>query len=106
MFVIHATLVAFREDVGGYLIYVFQKVDSLGNLVEDSYEMCVQLPNWNAPVLRIGDTGFLKYKQVHAGKDTWYDSDLGEFKPYKWTNEYFVDFVYEKPPLTGEDIIL
>lgn len=96
--VIRAEFIAFREDVGGYIIYVFQ------NLANGTYEMCTRLPNWEAPFLVIGDTGFLKYKSVQAGKDTWYNSVENRDVPYKRTDKYFVDFVYERPQTS--DLIL
>lgn len=98
MEIIHAKLITYREELGGYIMYVFQNLDT--NL----YEMCTRLPNWETPVLQIGDEGFLKFDEVIAGKDTWYDSNLDSFVPYRYTKVYFIDFVYEKP--TESDLVL
>lgn len=96
--VIHAKLITYREDIGGYIIYVFQ------NLANGSYEMCTRLPRWESPIIRIGDKGFVKYREVIAGKDTWYDNKSNQNIPYLYTGVYFVDFVYEKPE--KQDLIL
>lgn len=95
---IHAKLITLREDVGGYIIYVFQ------NLANGTYEMVTRLPRWESPVLKIGDVGFLKYNEVIAGEDTWYDSTIGQKVPYRFTGVYFIDFFYEKP--AESDLIL
>lgn len=98
MEVIHAKLVTYREDVGGYIVYVFQ------NLADGTYELCIRLPRWETPFLKIGDVGFLKYNEVRAGEDTWYNPETQSHVPYKQTQVYFVDFVYEKP--VESDLIL
>lgn len=95
---IHAKLITLREDVGGYIIYVFQ------NLANGAYEMITRLPRWESPVLKIGDVGFLKYNEVIAGEDTWYDRESGQKVPYRFTGVYFIGFVYEKP--AESDLIL
>lgn len=88
---IHAKLVASREDVGDYTIYVFQ------NLETSSYAMVTKLPRWDSTIINIGDTGFLKYEEVIAGKDTWFNYELGKQVPYKYTGVYFRDFVKDLP---------
>jgi hypothetical protein len=91
MGVIHAKLLAYREDVGDYIIYAFE------NLTDGTYEICTRLPRWESPILKVGDIGFLKYKEVVAGEDTWYDWTTGRHVPYKQPGVYFIDFVCEKP---------
>lgn len=88
---IYAKLMTLREDVGGYTVYVFQ------NLTNGAYEMLTRLPRWESPILKIGDVGFLKYNEVIAGEDTWYNPSTGQRVPYRFTGVYFVDFVHEKP---------
>lgn len=88
---IHAKLITLREDIGGYIIYVFQ------NLANGTYEMVTRLPRWESPILKIGDVGFLKYTEVIAGEDTWYDRESSQKIPYRFTGVYFIDFVCEKP---------
>lgn len=98
MEVIRAKLITYREDMGGYIIYVFE------NLANGTYEMCTRLPRWETPILKIGDVGFLKYNEVIAGEDTWYNRDTGQQVPYRYTGVYFMDFVYEKP--AESDLVL
>lgn len=98
MEVIHAKLITFREDIGDYVIYVFQ------NLANGTYEMCTRMPRWESPRLKIGDVGFLKYKKVIEGEDTWYNRNTGSHVLYNFTNSYFVDFVYERPEVS--DLVL
>lgn len=95
---IHARLVTLREDIGGYIIYVFQNLDN------GTYEMVTRLPRWESPVLKIGDVGFLKYNEVIAGEDTWYNPVTEKNVPYRFTKVYFEDFVHEKPE--ESDLIL
>jgi hypothetical protein len=85
-------LVAAQENVGGYIQYVFE------DLKTGAYKACTRCPNWDSPFLVVGDIGFLKYREVVAGKDTWYDSENNIQVPYKNTDFYFETFIYEKPP--------
>ena len=57
--------------------------------------MCTRFPNWESPIILIGDIGFLKFKEVIAGKDMWYDPQTGDTIPYKYTGIHFIDFVQE-----------
>lgn len=90
--VILAELVASREDFGGYIVYVFNIID--GKLPYDKYIMCTRFPNWDSPTLNLGDVGYLKYREVDAGIDKWFDGT--NFIPYKYTGVHFLDFVYKK----------
>ena len=61
-------------DSGGYLTYVFKLLDE--KEIEDvgsNYLMVVQRPNWNQPFIEQGTCGYLKYKEIQAGVDTWYN---------------------------------
>lgn len=98
MKVIHAKLITFKENIGGYIVYVFE------NLADGTYEICTRLPRWEIPILKIGDVGFLKYGEMVGGKDTWYDPESCTHNYYRKTQVYFIDFVYEKPVV--EDLIL
>lgn len=88
---IRAELITFREDLGGYIIYVFK------NLANGTYEMCTRMPRWESPGLKIGDVGYLKYNIVIAGDDSWYNKNTNTKVSYNYTNVYFVDFIYERP---------
>lgn len=98
MEVIHAKLITYREDFGGYIVYVFE------DLKTGKPEMVTRLPNWQTPFLKIGDIGYLKYKEVIEGEDTWYNRDTRKKIPYGHTQVYFEDFVYEKP--AESDLVL
>lgn len=97
--VVYAKLIALREDIGGYIVYVFEIIE--GKLPYDKYIMCTRFPNWECPFIQINDVGFLKYKEVEAGKDKWFDGY--NYIPYKYTGIHFIDFVYKKEK---DDLIL
>lgn len=91
--VLHGKLITFNEDCG-YITYVFENLDKCDVL--HRYLMCVRFPNWESPMLNIGDKGFVKYREVYAGLDKWYDKESDTFVPYKFTDIHFLDFVFEK----------
>lgn len=94
MHIVKAELITLRRECGGYIMYVFRNLDSEG--WETRYIMTVRFPNWNSPILKIGDVGFLKYKEVEAGKTTWWDNDTQTNVAYKYSNIIFEDFIHEK----------
>lgn len=102
MKVVYSKLMAIRNDIGGYIVYVFELLES--ESLFDKYVMCTRFPNWDSPMLSLGDVGFLKYKEVFAGEDKWFDSNTGQMIPYKYTGIHFIDFVYEKQKT--DDLIL
>ena len=79
--------VAVRKDPEGYSCYVFR------DLNDGSYRMVTRLPNWESPFIGIGDKGYLKYTEVLAGRDTWYDRSTGIYVPYKYDGQYLIDWV-------------
>lgn len=99
---IKARLLSLREEVGGYITYVFENLDSLN--LYDKYIMCKRFPNWETPFINIGVKGFLNFKEVIAGKDTWYDHESGSDIAYKYTDIHFINFVEDKK--SQPDIIL
>lgn len=70
----------------------------------DKYIMCTRFPNWDSPVLDVGDVGYVKYREVFGGIDEWYDKLNDELVKYNYTDIHFLDFVYEKEKL--DDITL
>jgi len=88
---IHCKLVAKEHDLGGYTTYVFQNLDEKN--IYDKYLMCTRWPNWEHRNLNLGENGYLTYKEVVAGIDTWYDGT--SFIPYNYTNIIFIKFVKE-----------
>lgn len=91
MVTIHCKLVAKEHDFGGYTTYVFQNLENKN--IYDKYLMCTRWPNWEHRNLDLGETGYLTYKEVVAGVDTWYDGT--SFIPYNYTNIIFIKFVKE-----------
>lgn len=71
----------------GYLIYVFRNLDTM------EFIMCSQCPNWNCKEVELMQEGFLEYRFVKAGKDTYFDKVSGKHLYYNYTAHYFQDFV-------------
>lgn len=94
MHIVRAELLTFRNEFGGYIVYVFRNLESCG--LTDKYIMTVRFPNWNCPLLNVGDTGFLKYKEVEAGKSTWWDNNTQTNVAYKYDNVIFEDFIHDR----------
>lgn len=57
--------------------------------------LCTKFPNWDCPPIKIGTKGYLKYKEIIAGRETWYDPISNIFIPYKFDADQFIDFVPE-----------
>ena len=85
MITILAKLVASSTDPEQYVTYVFQDLES------KEYLMCVQFPNWEHRSLRLGEVGFLEYKEIRAGIDTWFDGS--KMIPYNYNNIQFIKFI-------------
>lgn len=92
---IHGELLA--QKLGQYTIYVFKTSDN--KLI-----MCTKLPNWGFYDIKIGDVGFLTYNVIIAG-ETYYDSNTGETKKYKYSNIYFKDFIKDIKDVSTEIIL-
>jgi hypothetical protein len=99
---IHCKLLAKEHDFGGYIIYVFENLDdaSFGH----RYIMTTRWSNWEHKNIEIGEIGYLTYKEVIAGQDTWYDGS--KFIPYNYTNIIFIRFVKENKDNSSLDIII
>lgn len=95
--VILSKLVAARH--GHYTVYVFK------NLEDGTYVMCTKLPNWNAPELKIGDEGYLKYEEVTAGQK-YFNALMQAEGTYNYSNVYFDSFVLISPENNNGEIIL
>ena len=92
--IIHGELIAQKSDIGEYITYVFKNLDSTSGF--DKYIMCTRFPNWDCPILDIGDVGYVKYREVFGGIDEWYDKLNDELVKYNYTDIHFLDFVYDK----------
>jgi hypothetical protein len=76
----------------GYTTYVFACQDELIN--ESKYIMCTRFPNWDHRIIELGEIGYLKFLEVRAGVDTWFDGN--KMVPYRYNDLHFIKFV-EKP---------
>lgn len=102
MVTIRAELKAARQELGGYVVYVFKNLEATS--WENAYKSVVKFPNWNTPSISIGEIGFLKFKEVIAGEDTWFDTKQATRTLYKYDNTIFIDFIRE--PKVEATIIL
>lgn len=91
---IRAKLLDYSEDIGGYIVYVFIDLDYIG-ATPSPYVMVTRFPNWNAPMYKIGDSGFLSYKDVVAGQTDWWDGH--QYHKYKYTDSVFEKFILDRP---------
>ena len=64
---IFSQLVAKRP--GTYTVYVFKNLDT------NEYITCTKCFNWSTPDIDVGQQGFLTYKFVRAGKDSWFNKE-------------------------------
>ena len=62
-------------------------------MTNGGYIMCVQFPDWDIPLVHIGDEGYLQYKEIFAGVDKWYDQNIGDFIPYNYDMIQLIDFL-------------
>lgn len=104
--VIYAKLLVEEENIGGYVVYVFENLDKdkwdLGR-----YIMCTRFPNWEVQSFKVGNIGFLHYKEIIAGRDIWYSPKDGIFYPYNYNGIQFLNFIkYDKDKEQKEDIIM
>jgi hypothetical protein len=94
MITIHAKLLEAVCDIEGYITYVFQILDQERTyLVSSDYLMCVRYPNWEQSEIKKGDQGYLKVKEVAAGKDQWFDGH--EMIYYRNDDIIFYKFIKE-----------
>ena len=102
MVTVHAKLLAKEHDLGGYTTYVFENLDNAP--FGHKYLMVTRWPNWQHSNIDIGEIGYVTYKEVIAGQDTWWDGT--KFVPYNYTNIVFIKFVRKKSDTSQKDIIL
>jgi len=90
----HSKLLSWRLDPGGYIIYVFQDLDA--EKIYEKYIMCTKFPNWETPLIKIGEVGYLRLKEIEAGKSTWYDVAKDCNQLYRYDMIQFIDFIKEQ----------
>ena len=83
--VLKAKLLAQRKDLFDYTTYAFLNLDS------PEYILCTRFPRWETPEIADGEVGILQFKEVIAGKDTWFDGTTNI--PYNYTGWHFINFV-------------
>lgn len=87
---IKAVLLAVRKE--NYTVYVFENLDVAADSL-NRYIMCTKCPNWVDRPLEIGQMGFLSYRSIIAGIDKWFNREDSLMYHYKYTANYFDDFV-------------
>lgn len=81
-----AELVSFKDEYP-YLVYVFKNLDF------PEYIVCTRFPNWDMPPVMLGDKGYINYRIVIAGKDTWYNKEEAVHVPYNYNGNHFINFI-------------
>lgn len=89
--VIRGKLLVKQEEVGGYIVYVFENLNSTN--YTDRYVMCTQCPNWQTGPIAIGAVGFLTYDEHIAGVDKWFDGN--QMNTYRYNMIQFMNFIEE-----------
>lgn len=79
-----------EEDTQGYITYVFECLDE--EMIEKTrYIMCTRFPNWDHRDIGLGEVGYLKFFEVQAGVDEWFDGK--HMIPYKYNGCHFIKFI-------------
>jgi hypothetical protein len=103
---IKCKLVASFDDFG-YIHYVFESEDSEQNkklLKNSKYITVTRFPNWENAEFNLGDIGYLLYKEIIPGKDTWFDGEVHNF--YKsFEGCQFLKFIKENISLKAPIIL-
>lgn len=86
----------------GYITYVFKNLedDSFGK----KYCMVTRWPNWQCGNIEIGESGYLTYKEIIAGRDYWWNGETQI--PYNYSNLVFTKFVNNRIDNSKKDIII
>jgi hypothetical protein len=94
----HVQLLAKKD--GDYSLYVFKNLDD-----GQSYIMCTKCPNWNQDDLQLFQEGYLKYKSVIGYRDKWFDPKTMQEFFYKFSANYFYEFIPVTHVINGNQII-
>lgn len=101
MITIYAKVLAKAFDIQGYTTIVVQDLENTS--FGQKYKMLVIFPNWEGYIPEIGDIGYISYKDVVGGVDSWFDGN--KMVPYNYTNTIFIKFI-KKEDTFSKDIIL
>lgn len=88
--VIRAKLLVWEEDVGGYITYIFENLDS--DCWDNKYVMCVRYPNWESNYPEVNDIGFLQCTYIIAG-ESYYNRLTDKEDVYQFTHIRFDKFL-------------
>ncbi len=100
MTTILAELIAYEDDFG-YINYIFLNLESTN--MYNKYILCTRYPNWQHRELKLGEIGFLTYREIDAGIDEWFDGT--NFIPYRYSTVQFIKFI-DKPEEQDDNIII
>jgi hypothetical protein len=87
---IKGRLVGMLKD-GAYTKYTFEDLYFTDNKYR--FMTMTKCPNWHGQDITPLQEGYVTYKYVEAGKDTYYDTRDQTYKQYNYTAIYFIDFV-------------
>lgn len=80
------------HEPSGYITYVFETLENRDrDFLQSNYIMCIRYPNWDHRSLRIGEEGFLCYRNIQEGIDKYFDGK--SMIPYNQTSIQFMKFV-------------
>lgn len=96
---IKGKVVAIQE--GTYTNYVIQNLSEL-ETSELRYLTLTKCPNWQSDKIEMYDIGFFIYEYAAAG-ETYIDISSGETKQYKYSANYFMNFISEQTKDKNEE---
>lgn len=76
---------------GDYSTIVVKNLDAQDD--SNRYIWTTKCPNWNGNDPEIGQEGFMTYTSIVAGRDKWYNKSDQQWYDYRYTANYFLDFV-------------
>ena len=83
-------VVASELDSLGYITYVFEYLEQDRRTLSP-YLMCIRWPNWEHKHLDLGEIGYVEYKEIREGIDTWFDGN--KLVPYRYSTVQFIKFI-------------
>lgn len=100
-----AKLVDFVNDINDYTNYVFLLLDKDDmRRLDTKYLICIQYPNWNHKIIRIGEEGFLQCEEILSGITEWWDGN--KFIHHNYDHFHFIKFIPLKEEVNKDEIIL
>lgn len=85
-------VVAVEKDFGGYVNYIFKlERESSKDLFITGLVRCVQFPNWDHRLLKLGEEGYIEMALISEGVDQYYDGS--KMCVYNQTHIQFIKFI-------------